>query len=307
MSNLTLVVMAAGIGSRYGGLKQVQPIGPGGEAILDYSVHDARTAGFDKIVFVIRRDIEEDFRRILGHRIEAQMDTRYVFQELDNVPEGFTIPKQRVKPWGTAHAVLCCREEVQEPFAVINADDFYGSTSYRALADELVTANHRSSPHEYCLVGFVLEKTLSEHGYVSRGVCQVSDEGLLTRVRERTHIERRSSGVQYTEDGGESWHDLTRSSVVSMNMWGFGTSLFDELAEQFPRFLRSGLEDLKSEFFLPSVAMELLSKGKARVRVLPTSERWVGVTHREDLEMVRAHIAGLIEQGIYRSELWNDS
>lgn len=309
MSQLTLVVMAAGIGSRYGGLKQVQPIGPRGEAILDYSVHDARAAGFDKVVFIIRRDIEADFRQTLGRRIEPHLDTHYVFQELEDVPGEFrgAIPPSRSKPWGTAHAVLCCRDRVSEPFAVINADDFYGPSSYLALAQALRDTDHGARPYQYCLVGFVLENTLSEHGYVSRGVCDVSDEGLLTRVRERTHVERRGTGVQYTEDSGESWHDLAASAVVSMNMWGFGPSLFAELDEQFPRFLRRGIEDPKSEFFLPAVVMELLECGKSRVAVLPTPERWVGVTHKRDVETVRAHIAGLVEAETYPSDLWAGS
>ena len=296
---LTLVVMAAGIGSRYGGLKQLEPVGPGGEAILEYSVHDALAAGFDRVVLVIRRDIERDFRAALGRRIEARVETAYAFQQLDGLPPGRTVPIGRVKPWGTGHAVLSAAPEVPGPFAVVNADDFYGADAYRAIADHLRSTAPRGEPPEHCMAGFLLGGTVSEHGSVSRGVCEVSPDGLLSGIVERTRIERRGPGLAFTEDGGLSWQPLDDRTPVSMNMWGFGPSFLAELETRFDAFLDRSGGDPKAEYFLPSVVMDLLAEGRARVRVLPSPGPWLGVTHREDLEQVRAAVTGLVGRGLY--------
>ena len=294
--------MAAGVGSRFGGLKQLEPIGPSGEIILDYSIHDAIKAGFDRVVFVIRREMETDFRELFGRHVESRIDTRYVFQELERVPSSFVIPAERQKPWGTGHAVLCCRDEIDGPFAVINADDFYGWSSYHELARWLNASGSRSEAREYCMVGFILGNTLSEHGYVSRGVCDVDGGGYLSKIREHTHIELRGGRIQSTDDGQE-WIDLAGDRVVSMNMWGFTADLFGELERGFEKFLGEEGHLPKSEFFIPSVVMGLLNQGKVKVDVVPTIEEWVGVTHREDLPDVRKTIAELIDEGIYPSNL----
>jgi len=301
----TLVVMAAGIGRRYGGLKQVDPVGPGGEMILDYSVHDALAAGFGRAVFVIRRDIENVFRERIGRRLERRIETAYAFQELDALPEGFAVPAGREKPWGTGHAVLAAREAVAGNFAVINADDFYGAASFRALGEHLRSARDAEGLYDYAMVGFELAKTLSEHGHVARGICRVTGEGLLEEIHERTRIERRGGAIQYTGDG-EAWTDLAPDAVVSMNMWGFTPGYFEELAARFVPFLRERLGDPKAEFFVPTVVNDLVAEGRARVRVLPTPERWVGVTYREDLQSVRRAIRALVDRGVYPERLWGN-
>jgi len=294
--------MAAGVGSRFGGLKQLEPIGPSGEIILDYSIHDALKAGFERVVFVIRQEMEKDFRELFGKYVEARVDTRYVFQELDRVPGDFTVPPERKKPWGTGHAVLCCRDEIDGPFAVINADDFYGWTSYHNLTDWMRTISPDDGPREYAMVGFILGNTLSEHGYVSRGICQEDSDGYLQKIREHTHIELREGRIQSTFDG-KTWIDLAENTMVSMNMWGFTADLFDELETGFARFLREQGQQLKSEYYIPSVVMELMDAGKLKVLVVPTIEEWVGVTHREDLPDVRNTIVELVEEGIYPDNL----
>lgn len=304
MSAPTLVVMAAGIGRRYGGPKQIEPVGPGNEIILDYSVHDAVAAGFGKVVLVIRRETEEAFREHIGRRLEERVETAYAFQELDDLPEGFSVPPGREKPWGTGHAVLAARAEVAGPFGVINADDFYGAGSFRALGRHLAAARD-GEQYDYSMVGFVLAKTLSEHGHVARGVCRVSPDGYLRSIRERTRILRRGGAIQYAEDS-EHWTTLHDETAVSMNMWGFTPSYFEELASRFPAFLREHGGEPKAEFFVPTVVGDLVSEGKARVRVLYTDERWVGLTYREDLEDVRRTIRALIEQGVYPEKLWGD-
>jgi len=300
--HLTLVVMAAGMGSRYGGLKQVEPVGPAGETILEYSAHDALAAGFDKVVLVIRGAIEREFRQLLGKRIEQRVDTRYVFQELDAMPEGFAVPAGRSKPWGTGHAVLVAAPAVAEPFAVVNADDFYGRGSYEALAAHLGAASRPGSAAEHCMAAFVLDNTLSEHGAVSRGVCSVSADGFLTRIDERLQVQRRNGRVGYLDAAG-SFRELTRDSLVSMNMWGFVPSLFAELEAMFVEFLRARIAEPGAELYLPAAVTELVGRGSARVRVLPTRERWLGVTHREDLLPVREAIAALVRAGVYPSPL----
>lgn len=304
MSNPTLVIMAAGIGSRYGGLKQVDPVGPNGEIIIDYSVFDALRAGFGKVVFIIRHDIEDVFRDRVGRRIERCADVTYVFQSLTDLPKGFTLPPGRTKPWGTGHAVLCCRDAVVGSMAVVNADDFYGSSAFETLSAFLGHAEDHAGVHDYALVGYVLQNTLSEHGHVARGVCQVNSDGYLIDLNERLRIERRPTGIAYTENG-DHWVPLPGDNPVSMNMWGFTPSIFDELAARFPTFLHgAGAHALKAEFLLPTVVGEMAREGVARVRVLPTGEHWFGVTYQDDRARVQKAVRQLIAQGRYPERLW---
>ncbi|NQU41993.1 nucleotidyltransferase [bacterium] len=306
MAQPTLLVMAAGIGSRYGGLKQIEPVGPGGETIIDYSVYDSIRAGFGKLVFVIRHDIEEAFREIVGRRFEDKIDVRYVFQELDSLPAGFSVPEVRKKPWGTGHAVLVAEEEVREPFAVINGDDFYGAESFRALGDYLRNAPHArdaNEPEEYAMVGFTLRQTLSEFGHVARGICSANERGFLEELVETTHIEKEGDGARVVGESGEL-RRLTGAETVSMNMWGFTPTLFEHLREQFEVFLEGQVADPKAEFFLPSVINRLMEQGKAQIRILPTGDSWFGVTYREDKSSVDESIRCLIAQKVYAPKLW---
>jgi hypothetical protein len=304
MMDPALVVMAAGIGSRYGGFKQIDPIGPGGEIVLDYSIYDALKAGFGKVVFVIRKDIEIAFREKIGSTVEKRVNTTYIYQELCDVPAGFSVPNERKKPWGTAHAVLCCKKSVYTPFAVINADDFYGATAYQGLAQYLRRAQDGKDYYDYCMIGYVLGNTLSEHGHVARGVCEVSPEGFLRGIHERTHIERYPEGVMFTENGVDRVK-LAADCTVSMNMWGFTPSMFIELEARFPQFLGENTDNLlKAEYFLPDVVGSLVREKKARVKVLPTGEEWFGVTYPEDRPRVQAAIRHLIDKGKYPEKLW---
>lgn len=306
MTDPTLAVMAAGIGTRYGGLKQIDPVGLNGEIILEYSIYDALKAGFRQVVFIIRQDMEAAFRARVGRATEKRMDTVYVFQDLGNVPEGFIVPADRKKPWGTGHAVLSCKDAVYTPFAVINADDYYGATAFQALADYLRQAQDRDGVYEYGMVGYALGNTLSAHGHVARGVCQVTPDGFLIDVRERTHIERFPDGIQYTENGAD-WVRLPSDSSVSLNTWGFTPSIFEELEARFALFLQRNIASLsKAEYFLPDVVGDLVKEGKARVKVLPTKEKWYGVTYQEDRPHVQAAIREMIRQGIYPEKLWED-
>ena len=304
MPNLALVVMAAGTGSRYGGLKQIEPIGPHGEIILDYSVYDALIAGFDKVVFIIREDIADLFRDRVGRPIEKHADTTYVFQRLGDVPEGVVIPPGRKKPWGTGHAILSCREVVGSPFAVINADDFYGRSSYQSLSDFLKRARDQAGVYDLCMVGFVLENTLTEHGHVSRGICTVDEEGFLKGVSERTRIERAGGIVRYAGDD-QSWVEIWGDSIVSLNMWGFTPGMLYELEAGFLRFLEEHVDNLlAAEYFLPDLVAGLLREKRASVKVLPTTERWLGVTYRKDVPRVKQAIRDAIRRGIYPENLW---
>jgi hypothetical protein len=306
MPEPTLVVMAAGMGSRYGGLKQIDPVGPNDEIIVDYSIYDALRAGFGRVVFVIKEDIEQLFRERVGKVIERQCDTTYVCQRLDDVPEGFEVPPGRHKPWGTGHATLSCRHVVDSPFAVINADDFYGRSSYQTLCDYLRDARDRDGVYDYCMVGYVLGNTLTDHGHVARGVCTVDEDGFLVDVRERTHIERLGQVVRATEDG-DTWVDIPAESVVSLNMWGFTPSLLSELDARFRQFLRENSDNLHgAEFFLPDAVGDLVQEGKARVKILPTSERWFGVTYQQDRLRVKQAILNLVRRGVYPENLWGD-
>ncbi len=288
--DITLVVMAAGMGSRFGGLKQIEPIGPNGEVLLDFSVFDAVKAGFTKVVFVIKHAIEADFKEMVGRRIAKQVKVEYVFQETDVLPKGFTCPPDRVKPWGTAHAILCCKDVVKEPFAVINADDYYGRSAFIKIAEFLKT-----DPEDYCMVGFRLANTLTENGYVSRGVCEI-ENGELKTVTERTKI---SSDCKYTEDDGATWQQLAPETLVSMNLWGFNTDIFTFIEEGFTAFLKEKITAPKSEYYLPSVVSELIETDRKRVKMLVAEDKWYGVTYKEDKQMVVDAIAKMIEQGLY--------
>ena len=306
----TLVVLAAGVGSRFGGLKQMEPVGPDGEAVLDYSVFDARRAGFGKVVFVIRRDIEGVFREVLGSRLEGQVDVSYAFQSLDFVPAGYTVPAGRQKPWGTGQAVLTVADQVKGPFAVINADDFYGADSYRVLADFLRTPPSKTPAEHYAMVGFQLARTLSEHGSVARGVSTTDAGGFLTSVEELTHIERGPEGLRNVAPDG-TIRPLTGEETVSMNFWGFMPSIFGQLEPLFRGFLETNArhitdpEQLKKEFYIPVAVNELVRASQARVKVLPTTSSWFGVTYREDRAVVVDSIRALIRTGAYPEHLWH--
>lgn len=301
-----LVIMAAGMGSRYGGLKQIDPIDEYGNMIIDFSIFDAREAGFEKVVFIIKRSIEEAFKEHIGNRIGRYIDVEYVYQELDNLPPPFTVPEGRVKPWGTAHAALCCKGAVEGPFAIINADDYYGKEAFSKIYNQL-SADRDEEKYHYTMVGYQLYNTLTEYGYVARGVCAI-DGKLLTDIRERTRIEQHGERAEYTEDDGKSWNILPKDTVVSMNMWGFTESFMGELEARFGDFLARELpvNPIKCEYFLPFVVDELLKAGKAQVTVLTSADRWYGVTYKEDKEQVIQAIRGLKEAGLYPRRLWEE-
>ena len=303
---LTLLVMAAGIGSRYGGLKQIDPVGPSGEIILDYSVYDALQAGFTKVVFIISKAIEIPFRERIDRTIARHCQAVHVFQRLEDVPQGFFVPSGRVKPWGTGQAVLSSRSEVDSPFAVINADDFYGRSSYQSLAGYLRKAQDHDGGIDGCMIGFRLGNTLTEHGYVARGVCTLGEDGELLNVIERTHIERDGPSARYTEDG-QNWVPLAIDTLVSMNIWGFTPTIFAALEERFPRFLENNQLDMKAEYYLPNVVGDLVREKLAYIAVLPTQEKWHGVTYPQDKADVKAAILGMVQQGIYPQKLWPGS
>ena len=284
----TLVVMAAGMGSRFGGLKQIEPIAPNGQALLDFSVYDAKKAGFNKVVFIIKHEIEEDFKKYVGNRIEKLIDVEYAFQETYMLPEGFKCPEDRVKPWGTAHAIYCCKDIVKTPFAVINADDYYGRGAFNKIYDYLSEQNS-----DYCMVGFRLRNTLTENGSVSRGVCDV-ENGFLKEIVERTKI----IDCKYTEDD-INWTQLPEDTVVSMNMWGFTTDIFDYIEKELIDFFNEKINVPKAECYLPAVVSNCLQRGQKRVAVLVAEDKWYGVTYKEDKALVVAAIAKKIDSGEY--------
>ncbi len=300
MNKPTLVIMAAGLGSRFGGCKQITPVDDRGHVIIDYSIYDALRAGFGRIVCIIKPEMEADFRAAIGDRIARHAELVYAYQTLDRLPEGFAVPEGRVKPWGTAHAVLCAADAIQGDFAAINADDYYGPGSFQAACDFL-TSPH--GPDSHAMVGYRIENTLTENGSVSRGICNV-DGGALTGIAERTRIEPREGGAAYIEGGAE--HFIPAGTLVSMNLWAFNHGILDEMRARFVDFLRTrAVEDpLKAEFYLPSVPDALIREGKAQVRVLETGERWYGVTYREDLDGVKAAMADLCRRGVYPEKLW---
>jgi len=296
----TLLVLAAGMGSRYGGLKQLDQVGPSGETIIDYSIYDAIRAGFGKLVFIIRKDIEEPFKATIGKRYEGKIAIEYAFQELNKLPSGFSVPPQRQKPWGTGHAVLCARDVIREPFAVINADDFYGANGYRLLADCLSQAKDTDKAN-YCMCGFILRNTLSDNGTVSRGICK-TENGYLASVTETTKIERKGNAARNIEEGAEC--DLTGDEIVSMNMWGFTPSLFVHLERLFIEFLKANGQKEKSEFYIPTVADTLIKEGKAEVKVMKSQDSWFGITYREDKDIVVNSIRALVAKGVYPNKLF---
>jgi dTDP-glucose pyrophosphorylase len=301
-----LLILAAGMGSRYGGLKQIEPVGPGGEAILDYSVFDALRAGFGKLVFVIRKDIEQPFKQIVGARFENRVAIEYVFQELDKIPAPFTVPAGRTKPWGTTHAILMAVDAIHEPFAAINADDFYGAESYRLLSNHLRAGSATNADDDtpnYSMVGFILRNTLSEFGSVARGVCRVNPQDYLESVVELTSIARDSAEIKNTDPEGRTT-PLTGDEPVSMNMWGFTPRVFPQLRARFAAFLRAHAGDLKRECYIPSTVNDLVADGEARVKVLRTPDAWFGVTYREDHARVVESIRSLVRAGAYPERLW---
>lgn len=308
MNKPVLAVMAAGMGSRYGGLKQIDPVGANGQLIIDYSIYDARRAGFETVVFIIKHEIEALFKKAIGDRLSKVIDVRYVYQELDDLPEGYTVPEGRVKPWGTAHAALAARNIIDGPFAIINADDYYGPEAFKTIYDYLSENPDTDGRYEYAMVGYLLGNTVTEHGHVARGVCVEDENGFLLNVTERTRIEKDGENARFTEDEGESWTPLPGDTIVSMNMWGLTRSFIDEAWAGLPAFLDKALETnpLKGEYFLPSVISALIAAGKARVKVLRSADKWYGVTYQADKPVVVAAIAGKTAAGIYPENLWED-
>lgn len=300
MGKPSLVIMAAGMGSRYGGLKQIDPVDEQGHIIMDFSIFDAVAAGFEKVVFIIKKANEDAFKESIGDRISQKVQVEYVYQELDKIPEGFSVPQGREKPFGTGHAILCCKDVLDGPFVVINADDYYGRHAYEAVYEYLV--NHQDDEkYRYAMVGYALKNTLTEHGHVARGICKTDGEGFLKEIEERTHIEKRGEGAAFTEDDGQSWTEIPMDSLVSMNMWGFSKSILSELELGFTGFLRNELpaNPLKAEYYLPTAVGGLLREGKASVQVLTSRDKWYGVTYKEDKKMVVDAIANLKKQGLY--------
>lgn len=302
-----LVIMAAGMGSRYGGLKQVDPVDCYGNLIIDFSIYDAIYAGFEKVIFVIKKEIENDFKEGIGKRISKQVQVEYVYQDIYNLPKGYPIPEGRVKPWGTGHAILSCKPMIEGSFAVINADDYYGRDAFKKIYDWLSQIEDNEK-YQYGMVGYQLYNTLTENGHVARGICTIDEKQRLLGIHERTRIEKRGNGAEYTEDDGKTWVELPEQTIVSMNMWGFTNSILVELEKRFGVFLDKelGNNPLKCEYFLPSVVDDLLKENRAEVTVLSSKDRWYGVTYKEDKQMVVQAIQGLKEKGLYPEKLWKE-
>lgn len=299
----TLVIMAAGMGSRFGGLKQITPIGPGGEIILDYSVYDALRAGFNKVVFVIKHEIEEDFKKVIGNKYDGKIKVEFAYQDINDIPEGYSVPQGRVKPWGTGQAILSCKDLVDGPFAVINADDFYGTDTFRVMYEELTKEKEESNVYDFSMVAFRIENTITENGHVARGVCR-EENGYLAEINERPKIMRHEGKIAYTEDE-KHWTEIPEGTPVSMNLWGFTKELMTELEKRFVLFFEKNKNDLsKCEFFIPFVVDELIKEGKAKVKVLETTEKWYGVTYKEDAATVAAALKEKADEGIYPLPLW---
>ncbi len=301
-----LIIMAAGMGSRFGGLKQVTPLGPSGELIIDYSIHDAMEAGFERIVFVIKHEIEDVFKEFIGNRIEKIVQTDYVFQELAELPEGYSIPEGRVKPYGTAHAVWCCKDVVKGPFMVINSDDYYGKDCFKHVYN-FITKTTSDSVKHLAMAGYILENTLTENGSVSRGVVELGDNMLVKGIRELTKIELRDGQPMYTEDDGKTWEPLDRKSYVSMNCWGYPAGMFDLFDKYLKEFFETTVKanPLKGEFYLPIMADQMSKAGIADITVLPVSDKWFGVTYAEDKPKVMAALKNLADTGVYAQNLWD--
>ncbi len=306
MKKPVLVIMAAGMGSRYGGLKQIDPVDPEGHIIMDFSLYDAMKAGFEKVVFVIKKENEKDFREAIGDRVAGFLQVEYAFQDITDIPQGYEVPGERVKPWGTGHAVRSCRELLDGPFVVINADDYYGHSAFEQLYNYLMT-HEDGEKYAYAMVGYIIENTLTENGHVARGVCRTDAGGHLLGITERTHIEKRDGDTAYTEDGGASWHVIEKGSTVSMNMWGFTGSFMKELEAGFEPFLKNGLKEnpLNCEYFLPSVVDGLIKEGKAEVTVLKSFDRWYGVTYKEDKKNVMDAVRQMKDEGLYPQDFFH--
>lgn len=307
MNKPVLVIMAAGMGSRYGGLKQIDPVDEEGHIIMDFSMYDARRAGFEKVIFIIKKENEENFKEAVGDRMAKYMEVSYAFQELANIPEGYEVPEGRVKPWGTAHAVLSCIDQIDGPFAVINADDYYGQEAFKLIYDYL--ASHEDDEkYRYTMVGYHLGNTVTDNGHVARGICDMNENGELLAIHERTRIEKRDGGIAFTEDDGETWTSVPADATVSMNMWGFTKSILTEIKEGFPAFLEEGLQSnpMKCEYFLPTVVSDLLGEDRAAVAVLKSADKWYGVTYKEDKPVVVAAIKRMKEEGLYPVHLWEE-
>lgn len=305
MKKPILVVMAAGMGSRYGGLKQMDPVGSHGEVIMDYSLYDARRAGFEKVIFIIKHSIEDVFKEAIGDHVSKYMEVAYAYQDLDDLPEGYSVPEGREKPWGTCHAILAARDLIDAPFAVINADDYYGTTCFKIIYDYLSTHSD-DDKYRYCMVGYQLKNTVTENGSVARGVCTTDADSNLISVVEHTQIEQHEGGIRFTEDKGETRHEIDGNTIVSMNLWGFSESFIKEAKDRFAAFLDDAMVNnpLKGEYFLPSVVSQLLDEDKASVKVLQSPDKWYGVTYREDKPGIVKALADKAADGLYPTPLW---
>ena len=302
-----LVVMAAGMGSRYGGLKQIDPVDEHGNIIIHYSLFDAYRAGFKTVVFVIKPELEETFKEVIGPKVPEKMEIKYAHQVITDIPEGYEVPEGRTKPWGTAHAALAARHVVDGPFAIINSDDYYGVGAFKTIYDHLSSTPDSEEIYEYAMVGYMLENTVTENGSVARGVCTANDEGYLASVVERLKIVKGETCPKFTEDDGETWTDLPGDTIVSMNMWGFNRSYLDEAEARFPKFLEETYKTnpMKGEYYLPGVVSQLLDDGKARVKLLSSPDKWYGITYKEDKPVIVAALKKMREEGLYPLGLWN--
>ncbi len=305
MKKPILVVLAAGMGSRYGGMKQIDPVGPNSQLIIDYSIYDAKKAGFETVVFIIKKEIEQAFKEAIGDRLSKHMEVRYAFQNISALPEGFTIPEGREKPWGTSHAILSAKDVVDAPFAVINADDYYGSDAFKVIFDYL-SSTPDTDVFNYCMVGYMLKNTVTEHGSVARGVCEVDENDMLIDVNERTRIEKFGDEIKFTEDDGNTWTTLEEDTQVSMNLWGFKENVMGAINDGFAEFLKEAIvkNPLKCEYFIPLTVSELINGKKAQVKVLHSQDKWYGVTYKEDKPTVVNAITEMTESGKYPADLW---
>lgn len=305
MNKPILVIMAAGIGSRFGGLKQLAPVGKNREPIIEFSLYDAIDAGFETVIFIIKKEIEQEFRQLIGDKVKEKIKVHYVFQSLEPLPSGFSVPEGRVKPWGTSHAILCAKQIIDGPFAVINADDYYGRDAFHVIYEHLQKEESSTNLYPFSMVGYRIENTLTDNGHVTRGVCNTND-GYLTSIDERLRIERQGDGIAFTEDEGATWEPIPVGTTVSMNLWGLTTEFLDELEQRFPQFLRQAFSEnpLKAEFLLPRVIGDLVNEKKATVRVLESRDQWYGVTYKEDLEPVAKAISKMQNDGLYPEHLF---
>lgn len=308
MEKPVLVVMAAGMGSRYGGLKQIDPVGPDGEIIMDYSIYDAKKAGFEKVIFIIKHEIEEDFREVIGNRMEKNIQVEYAFQQLEQLPAGYSVPEGREKPWGTTQAILSAKDLIHGPFVAINADDYYGPEAFKTIYDFLVAQQQDESKAHFGMIGYLIENTVTDSGTVARGICQQDNNGYLTAIVERTKIEKTATGARFTEDDGKTWEDLPKGTLVSMNFWGFDEKFIQAAEKEFSSFLDTNLpkNPLKCEYLLPFTVDNMIKSGAADVKVLQSSDRWYGVTYQEDKPGVVKALKEKHEEGVYPTPLWGN-